>query len=201
LKSRKRIGVYAGTFDPVHAGHISFALQAIHAGKLDEVIFLPERQPRFKQGSEHFGHRVAMLTRATRPHRKLHVLELTDKHFSVRKTLPALRRLFKDADLVFLVGSDVLTHLKDWPGADILLQTSELLVGVRGDEPLAWAEHQIADLPIPPRASLVIRSHAASISSGLIRSALRRNKTVAGILPSVQRYARQNWLYVSVISV
>ena len=44
-----RIGIYAGTFDPVHAGHVAFALQSLEAAKLDRVYFLPERRPRGKR--------------------------------------------------------------------------------------------------------------------------------------------------------
>lgn len=200
LKGR-RIGIYAGTFDPVHAGHIAFALQAIQVAKLDEVVFMPERQPRFKRSTEHFGHRVAMLNRAVTPHQKLAVLELTDRHFSVRRTLPQLRNLFDGAELVFLAGSDILSHLAHWPDVEQLLAGCELVIGVRGDEPLEWAKDQITMLPIQPRKYAVFRSHAPKVSSGRIRDALRRNAHVEGSLPSVRRYAAQNWLYVSVTTV
>src|SRR5581483_3364510 len=88
----KRIGIYSGVFDPVHAGHIGFALQAVERAGLDKVYFLPERRPYHKQGVEHFGHRVAMLKRATRPHPALSVLELEDISFTVERTLPKLQK-------------------------------------------------------------------------------------------------------------
>jgi nicotinate-nucleotide adenylyltransferase len=197
----RRIGIYAGTFNPVHAGHITFALQAIAEANLDEVIFLPERQPRFKDEIEHFGHRVAMLNRAVRPHRKLNVLELTDRQFTVKRTIPQLKRRFPSAQLVFLVGSDVLNQLPQWPDVEQLLQISELVVGVRGERSLTVVENQVQGLPAAPQKSLVLRSQVAAASSRQVRSALRRRISAVGCLPSVQRYAAQNWLYVSVISV
>ena len=69
--SKVRIGIFAGTFDPVHAGHIAFALQAAEIAKLDEVVFIPERRPLSKSSTEHFGHRVAMIRQAIMPHSKL----------------------------------------------------------------------------------------------------------------------------------
>ena len=198
---RHRVGIYAGTFDPVHAGHIAFALQAIQEAQLDEVIFLPERQPRYKQGSEHFGHRVAMLNRAVRPHRQLKVLELTDRHFSVNRTIPQLQRRLSKAQLVFLVGSDVLQHMKDWPDIEKLLAASELAVGVRGETPPAVVETQLNLLPLLPLRNYVIQSHVPTASSGQVRAALRRRISATGCLPSVQRYALRNWLYTSVLSV
>jgi nicotinate (nicotinamide) nucleotide adenylyltransferase len=177
---------------------VTFALQAIEKANLDEVIFLPERQPRYKTGVEHFGHRVAMLNRAVRPHKKLNVMELTDRHFSVMRTLSQLQRRFPGAQLVFLVGSDALTYLPAWPDAERLLAASELVVGVRDDTTLERVEEQVNALPQAPLASLVLRSHVAAASSGQVRAALRRRISAAGCLPSVQRYAAQNWLYVSV---
>ena len=82
-----RIGIYAGTFDPVHIGRVTFALQSLEAAKLDEVYFLPERRPRGKATPEHFGHRVGMLKRALEPHERLRVLELVDVNFSVEKDI------------------------------------------------------------------------------------------------------------------
>jgi nicotinate-nucleotide adenylyltransferase len=197
----RRLGIYAGTFNPVHAGHITFALQAIIEANLDEVVFLPERQPRFKDEIEHFGHRFAMLNRAIRPHRKLSVLELTDRKFTVTRTISQLKRRFPDAQLVFLVGSDVLTQLSQWPDVEQLLETSELVVGVRGDRSVTEVENLVKILPASPRASLVLRSQVAAASSRQVRSALRRRISTVGCLPSVQRYAAKNWLYVSLISV
>lgn len=196
--SKPRIGIYSGTFDPVHEGHIAFALQAIEQANLDEVVFLPERRPRYKQGVEHFGHRTAMLARAIRPHDKLSMLELPDRHFSVKRTLPELRKIFPEAELVCMVGSDVLPHLTSWPEVATLLKSCELLVGVRGDESPNWVTQQIEMLPISPLASHVIPSYAAEVSSGQIRAAIRSNTTARGSLPSVHRYANQNWLYISV---
>src|SRR3569623_1388715 len=115
-----RVGIYAGTFDPVHAGHISFALQALEAAQLDQVCFLPERKPRGKEGVEHFGHRVAMLRRAIKPYRQFSIIELVDISFSVEQALPELQRLFPQAQLVFLFGSDVVTNVPQWPHADKL---------------------------------------------------------------------------------
>jgi nicotinic acid mononucleotide adenylyltransferase len=85
---QSRIGIYAGTFDPVHAGHVSFALHAMTVAQLDEVYFLPERLPRYKPGAAHFAHRVAMLKRAVKPHPDLQIIELV-LHTSQSLRLPA----------------------------------------------------------------------------------------------------------------
>lgn len=193
----KRIGIYSGSFDPVHAGHLSFALQALDAGKLDAVYFLPERRPRNKAGTEHFGHRVAMLKRATRPHRKLHVMELEDVSFSVATTLPRLRKRFPKAQLVLLVGSDVVSHMPSWANIDQLHKQAELIIGMRAADRLPLVQESVARWSVQPKAVTVIESHAPAVSSRKIREALRKREYVPGLLRSVERYSARNWLYIS----
>lgn len=194
----KRIGIYAGTFNPVHSGHVTFAMQAIQAAQLDAVYFLPERRSRSKQGVEHFGHRVAMLKAALRPHPECHVLELEDVSFSVKTTMPRLQRKFTGSQLVFLFGSDVVPTLPAWPQAEQLLQTTELVIGVRHGDKVADIKRQIEHWPIQPKALSIFTSFAPQVSSSQVRQALHMRTDTKGLLKSVQRYSDHNWLYVSV---
>lgn len=194
-----RIGIYAGTFDPVHAGHISFALQALTAAQLDRVYFLPERRPRGKAGVEHFGHRVAMLKRALQPHNQFAVLELVDVSFSVERTLPALQKQFAGDTLVFLFGSDVVPGLSNWPHADKLLASGELVIGLRNQDDRDSLHGIVEAWPVQPKAVTVFPSYAPAVSSGKVREALRRRQPADGLLSSVERYSDRNWLYVSLV--
>jgi len=191
-----RIGIFAGTFDPVHTGHITFALQALEEAKLDEVVFVPERRPSSKQSAEHFGHRVAMIRQAIKPHAKLSVLELTEARLSTNRSLPHLRTLFPDTELVLLVGSDVLPAMPRWAGIDRLLSQVELIVGVReGESPEAMQLH-VATWTTQPRALHVFTSFAPKVSSTKVRNHLRAGHQRHGVLSSVHRYSIRNWLYV-----
>ncbi|MDB5165963.1 MAG: nicotinic acid mononucleotide adenylyltransferase [Candidatus Saccharibacteria bacterium] len=198
MKKAPRIGIYAGSFDPVHAGHISFALQALQQAKLDEVIFLPERKPFFKPGAEHFGHRVAMLKTALKPHPSLSVAETVDRQFTVRRTLRQLRALLPpDAQLVFLFGADTVALLPTWPHAEELLRTCEIVVAVKQGQKLKTVQGVIKGWPTQPLATTIIPAHAPHVSSTAIRAALRKNIPTGGLLASVRRYAHRQWLYVS----
>ena len=193
----KRIGIYAGTFNPVHAGHVAFALQAMKDAKLDKLYFLPERRPRHKTGVEHFAHRVAMLKQAVRPYTKFDVLEFDDVSFTVSRTLPKLHRKLPHSQLVFLLGSDAAVHLPSWPQASRLLKTSELFVGVRGEHELSEVHTAIANWPQQPKACRIIESYAPDVSSHTVREALRARRYAKGLLESVVRYSNRHWLYVS----
>ncbi len=192
----KRIGIYSGTFNPVHAGHISFALQAIEAAHLDKVYLMPERHNQLKKDVAHYGHRVAMVRQAIKPHRQLDLIETTDISFTVDKTLPKLKRQFNNSRLVFLIGSDTLKYMPKWPNIERLLSSSELVVGVRANDE-AVVSGLIDDLPVKPSKLVVIDSYAASVSSSKIREALRKSQEAEGILTSVRHYSNKNWLYIS----
>lgn len=198
MANKQRIGIYAGTFDPVHSGHVAFALQALQAANLDKIYFLPERRPRNKQQVEHFGHRVGMLKRALKPHPQLEVLELVDVNFSVGRTLPKLQRQFADSRLVFLFGSDIVPKLADWPNAARFLKDAELVIAIRSRDDRANLRNIIEAWPSQPESATIFDSYAPDVSSRVVREALRQGKPAApGLLTSVERYSDRHWLYVS----
>lgn len=199
-----RIGIFSGTFDPVHKGHIAFALEAVRVAQLDAVYFVPEAMPRRKQGVTHYGHRVAMLKLALKPYRKLKVLELADKQFSVAKTLPRLKKQFASAELFHLLGSDMLSILssdntvKEWPGFDQYVKTVKLLVGVRAGTDKSALAAQLAKIQPEGR---MIEAKSADVSSSTIRLAVSHGKMPDELLSSLRRYVSRNWLYASIDGV
>jgi nicotinate-nucleotide adenylyltransferase len=131
----RRIGIYPGTFDPVHPGHISFAQEALRACQLDEIALLPERLPRGKQHVTGLAQRVRLLTEATAATPGVRIVQLQSAQFTVSETLPELRQLFPHAELTLLVGSDVArTFLYRWPGLKILLASMQLAIGLRAHD-------------------------------------------------------------------
>jgi len=192
----KRVGIYAGTFDPVHAGHVTFALQAREAAHLDMVYFMPEREPRRKVGVELYGHRYAMLERAVRPHTHLAVLDTTDKYFSVTRTLPRLQQLFPNSEIVLLLGSDVAQFLPQWQHVDTLVKNASFCIGIRAGADRTVIEQIFSQLGLPPERLTLIDSFAADVTSSGIRDALRSRRTVRGLLTSVYKYAQKEWLYL-----
>jgi nicotinate-nucleotide adenylyltransferase len=133
----RKIGIYPGTFDPIHAGHIAFGGKALEMCSLDEIILLPDPSPRGKSNVTHISERVTLLNEATSSIKNVRVLHLGNETFTVHKTLPKLREQFDDSELTLLVGSDVVrTFLYRWEGLDVLLRQMSLAIGMRsGDSP------------------------------------------------------------------
>lgn len=194
--SKVRIGIFAGTFNPIHTGHITFALQALEHAKLDEVVLIPERKPVGKESAEHFGHRVAMIRQAVKPHSKLALAELVEARLTVSKTLPHLRVMFPDAQLVLLVGSDVLPKIPEWPDYSRLMKEVELVVGVRQGESAEAAQIRVESWPVKLIKLHVFDSFSPETSSSKVRNHLRSGQKKHGVLASVRKYSTKNWLYV-----
>lgn len=140
----RRVGIYPGTFDPVHHGHMVFATEALTNLQLDKVIFLPEPKPRDKQTVTDLTHRVAMIEQAIQASGRMHVMQsnsLSDQ-FTVASTLPLLQQAFPGDSLTFLIGSDTAKTLDKWPDVADLLKNASLAIGMRsGDN-----QQQIGDL-------------------------------------------------------
>lgn len=191
----RRIGIYGGTFDPIHSGHISFALQAMRLAQLDEVVFLPERRPRGKTGITHFAHRVAMIKSALKAHPKLTILELSAQKFLPSNTLPILNKLYPDDELFLLLGSDVVYGLSKWPFVASLLQRVGLVIGIRGSDQEITLQERISELPVKPFEVHIISVPHPVTSSRAVREALAHSKKADGLLTSVKSYSKKHWLY------
>ncbi|HUC87750.1 MAG TPA: nicotinate-nicotinamide nucleotide adenylyltransferase [Candidatus Binatia bacterium] len=198
---KPRIGLFPGTFDPVHTGHMVFAIKALKEAKLDALYFLPERRPRSKPEVTHFGHRTAMLTRAIRPYTNLGVLELPDMYFDVKRTLPKLQKEFAGSELVFLLGSDTVLKMNqtNWPAEDLqtFLGQTSLVIGLRSNRKRRELNDALKNLPVQPKSLQILELPTRHLSSSRIRNSFRRGQKADGLLASVQAYARSNWLYIS----
>ena len=188
---KNRIGIFSGSFDPVHEGHIEFALQAIKVAKLDYLYFLPDIEPRHKSDVTHVAHRLEMLKLAIRPHPSFRVLELPDKKFSIATTLPQLKAHFKDDELFFVCGSDVLAYMQSWPLIEGFLKSVGLIIGIRESQDPKKVKDALKSLPIEPRESFVFESPLPEMSSSQIRDDLGHT----GLLASTAEYVDSNKLY------
>ena len=189
LKMRQ-IGIYSGTFDPVHAGHIAFGLETLRQLQLDEVIYLPETIPRYKTEVTPLRHRLTMLELATAPYEGLRPLSVHSSQFTIADTLPELQQLFPDGQFTFLLGSDVLRSLSLWPDIEELAQTAQFAIGLRdrdSTESLTPVLNSISALNL--QYTLITTSLSEACSS-TIRTGDNDHANA-----SIAAYARQNNLY------
>jgi nicotinate-nucleotide adenylyltransferase len=128
------IGIFPGTFDPIHSGHLSFALEAVRAHNLDMVYLLPEGFPRGKPNASVFSERLTQIEAAIQQYTHLSVLVSPFPRSSTIETLPWLTTQFPTSSLTLLIGSDVAAHLSSWNNLPELTQTVSFIVGMRSGD-------------------------------------------------------------------
>ncbi len=119
-----RIGFFAGSFDPIHDGHIEVAKSAIKELELDSLYLMVEEKPWGTKNPISLIHRQKILDIAIEKYNKISQLQLPDKQFNINKTLIILENKFPNSELYFIFGADVfmLMNNKNWPGLANLLE-------------------------------------------------------------------------------
>jgi nicotinate-nucleotide adenylyltransferase len=118
-RSPLRLGIYGGTFDPVHLGHLILARDALEQLKLDGVLFVPARQSPFKPGRTGASEkqRLAMLRLALKGHEKFWLsrceLDRPAPSYAI-DTAAEIHDAFPRAQLFWLIGADQLPDLHRW---------------------------------------------------------------------------------------
>ncbi len=139
-----RLGVFGGTFDPVHIGHLIVAEQCREQGGLDQVWFIPAARPPHKQDRPltPFGTRAEMLALALAGHPAFRVDELERDRPGPSYTVDTLEELHRRepaAALALILGSDSLADLPTWKDPARVARLAELLVVARPGHPLpSW---------------------------------------------------------------
>lgn len=202
MSKRKQIGVFAGTFDPIHAGHLAFADLALGLG-LEKVIFLPEPRPRRKQGVHSLEHRLAMVKLAIAHNNAFSVIDLQQPKFTPLDTLPILQARFDGYEIVLLFGDDVIKnmvdHIADWPHLDDLANTVRLIIATRQDNRRDIKEGlNLLDNEYGLRFRyMFVDPYKKNTSSSQIRRALKASLPVEGLPEGVLRYIRAHSLYTN----
>ena len=136
---QRRVGLYGGTFDPVHAGHIAVARALVELFAFDEVLFIPAYvAPHKRTGARRPAsplHRYAMLALATMAEARMRVstieLDAPERPYTV-ETLARLRTEFgADARLFFVMGADSWADITTWREWARLLALTEHVVMAR----------------------------------------------------------------------
>lgn len=214
-KIEKVIGVYYGSFDPVHNMHLYFAKSVLQDLPVTEIHFIPILQTikqNIKSTKVSPEHRINMLRLAIKdlPGCLVDTCGVTTTEaFTALELLQHLRQKFKNASLIYLLGSDVAQRLPAWENWQKLLDYGHLFIRKRSvyalSEPFAIAEfiaqHQVDD-PMKLAASRhghIFISNIPDeeiISSSMVRKCLAEDKSICSLVPAtVARYIEQHKLY------
>ncbi len=189
-----KVGMYGGTFDPIHLAHLVVAEYAQSELALDQLLFVPSFVPPHKLSNKISlpDHRLAMLNLAVKENPGFDVcafeLEKGGTSFTI-DTLYYLHSRFNinRKDLFLVIGADNLVDFHRWKAPDDILAAAQIVVAGR---PSYEIENPIYD------DFIFLNSPLLEISASMIRERIQNNKSVKYLLPdAVIEYIREHELY------
>jgi nicotinate-nucleotide adenylyltransferase len=210
--SHAAVGIFGGTFDPVHYGHLRAALEAREILKLEDFRLLPAGTPPHRSNTVASGvHRLAMLQLAVSEHSGFRVDDREvrrEGNSYMVDTLLEIREETGDSPLLLIIGQDAANALDSWHQWLTIFGLAHLVIMRRPESKLAWSgelqnqmERRLARNPKQLRekaAGLVLPLEVTqlAISSTGIRNQLLAGQSPRFLLPdAVIDYIKQNELY------
>lgn len=211
-----RLGIFGGTFNPIHYGHLRSAEEVREAQQLDRVLFVPAATPPHKGRADLAAaeQRFAMVRRAVAgvPAFRASRVEIDrpGRSYSV-DTLALLRRRHRDARLVFIIGLDAFREIGTWKEPERLFGLCDVVVTSRPP----WADIDLAAaIPVVARGDFRYNrarnelTHASghrvifqrisdlAISATGVRRLRRAGRSIRFLVPAaVERYIERENLY------
>lgn len=182
-----KIGIFGGSFNPPHNMHKDIAVNLIHGGYLDQVIYVPTGNCYKKEGLIDAEDRYQMLKLMTSDYPNLLVsdVEMQEELMYTYETLDYFRELFSHDSIYFICGSDNLDQIATWKNYQYILDNYKLLVVKRETDKIntKYKNVILANIPI------------SNISSTKIREELKKYEHVNYIDYKVKEYIKKNRLY------
>lgn len=194
-----RLGLFGGTFDPIHLGHLILAESCREACALDRLWFVVTATPPHKTGERTpVAHRLEMARIATAGHAVFEVSEIEARddgpHYSFR-TLEGLARDRPGDDLFFLIGADSLVDLPTWRRPERLAELATIVVVNRPGIDAAETAAPV-DLGPAARPLRLVTVPPIGISSTDLRRRVAEGRSIRYQVPrGVEAYIREHALY------
>ena len=200
---KKRVGLFGGTFDPIHYGHLMLAENAYDSLKLDEVLFVVSGKSYLKSNVSKAKDRLSMTSLAIsdNPHFALSTVE-TDRGEDVDsysyETILTLKSHNPDTDYYFMVGADSFTYMDQWKKADVIFKNTTVTVAFREGSSIEELKNKAKEYKEKYENVNIefLPFMNIGISSTDIRNRVREGRTIRYLTPeSVSLYIDKNGLF------
>ncbi len=197
-----RIGLYGGTFDPIHVGHLIVIENAINFMNLDKVIILPSSNPPHKKHKKKTDTniRVEMVSEAIKDNDKivLSTFESTDDKIRyTHETIRYFKKLFKNYDIFYIMGEDSFLTIDTWRNYDDILDENIIVFTRSNIDEDSELVKKVELIKKDNPNIFLINNLNINISSTLIRNLVKNNLSIKYLVRDNVRYIIENrGLYV-----
>ncbi len=188
----KKLGIFGGTFDPIHYAHLVIAEKAREEFNLDFVIFVPCGIPPHKKkvyaSSEDRKKMIEIAIKNNPAFRVSDIEILKNTPSYTYETVSEIKRKYPDFEIFLIIGEDSFYDIPNWYKADKLVREVIFLVAKRSER-----KQMSINFPVIYK---IIHSPYIDISSTYIRSCIFENKSVKYLIPDeVIEYIKKKGLY------
>ena len=191
-----RLGIYGGTFNPIHSGHLIIAQTACSQCDLNQLLFVPSARPPHKHHTPLIApeHRYAMAVLATQDDPRFGISDMELQRPGLSYTVETLRALQQahglNCALFFLIGADRLVDIDSWHSGDEIFEMAQVVVVPRAGADLGRTPADLRD-----RVILLPGPHT-DISSTDVRQRVLAGQSIKNLVPDpVEVYIRKHRLY------
>lgn len=195
---KKRIGLYFGTFNPIHIGHLIIANYVVEFSELDEVWFVvtPHNPHKKKKSLLEDYHRLAMVEMAIEEYPRLKAsnveFNLPQPNYTVN-TLAVLEEKYPSYHFSLIMGEDNLESLHRWKNYRVILERHKIYV-----YPRVYGDFEKKEVPAVlqefPNAIIKVDAPIMELSSTFIRNAIETKRDIRAMLP------RKVWEYIELMN-
>jgi nicotinate-nucleotide adenylyltransferase len=197
-----KIGIYGGTFNPIHSAHLVIIEEVRQMFDLDKVIFVPSGNPPHKDinTKENGIHRLNMVKLAVKSNKYFEVsdLEYHMHGYSYTKdTLKIFKERYANSTIYFIVGADIVNDISEWKHPEEIFKLCEFIVATRPGFCSDMFEEQLEYLKERYRASIrFCKTILFELSSTTIRKKIENNQSIKYLVTEeVEKYIYENNLY------
>ena len=199
-----KIGIYGGTFNPPHLGHMAAARTAVDALKLDKLLLMPAAVPPHKTLPENTpdqAHRLAMVEQMADALEMPGVVEVSTLELEregksyTSDTLEELHRRYPGAELWLLMGTDMFLTLHQWHDAKTILRLAKICAFGRTDqdgEAVFAPQREFLKKEYHAQTATITLPGLVDVSSTQLRELLQRGRGAEYLLPAVYGYILMN---------
>jgi nicotinate-nucleotide adenylyltransferase len=200
----KKVGLFGGSFNPIHIGHLWIAESTRDAFQLEKVIYIPAGKNPYKthetEEERHHRYQMVQLGIESNPYFDISDVEINKSGNTYTiDTIHYFMEKFPEYKLYFITGSDLMFQINLWKEAKTLMESIEIVTAVRPGYADKELELQIDFLTRNYQAKIhLFHTPELDISSSEIRDRIRKGMTNHYLLPTkVEDYIRKNQLYCS----
>lgn len=196
-----RIGIFGGSFDPVHNGHIQLVQAFIKELSLDRALIVPAFVSPFKQENKAASpsHRLYMCRLAFESINKTEICDIELRRTGASytyETLEELKKIYKNDKLFLITGADSFVSIHTWKNPEKIFENAVICGIPRADDDIEALKNQAEYLHTLGAETEILDSYVMTVSSTQIRGLIKEHKSIKGLVPEeVENYILQNKLY------